>query len=598
MNGQPAKKRGKSFEIGLVLAGAGAAGAYTAGVLDFLIEALDCWAEARAGNMPGVPHHDVKLRVVTGASAGAINAALLSASLTRPFTPTHPGTDQVPNAFYDTWVNRADIRALLDTADLDGGTAPRALLNPACFETAAHAVLDAPGRSAGLSRSVVADPLHVLLTVTNLRGTPYSFEVSGEGGLATLSDRVGLTRYADFFRFAVAGQNPNIPGADFLNQADTSDADWHRMADVALASAALPLVLPSRLLRRPVGDYLNRTFPIPEATPAEAGGTLRCASEQVIPPALTGGPDDLIEFAAVDGGALNNEPVELARKVLRQGAERNPRSGMEANRAVVLIDPFPGILEGAEGPAQVPDLLNVPGEILGALIGQARFRPEELVLAGDPEIYSRFLVSPQRPGAQGAMERSPLAGGGLSGLGGLFQRDFRLHDYLLGRQNCQLFLQEQFVLPAKNPVVSGWDEDADQRFGFLYGSQRYRPIIPLLGSAARPCSLPAWPELDRRALRGLRKPLRNRMKALVKPVSNELVDGPLARLFVRWILALQGARWTRSILDMIEADFAHYAAMTQKGRPPRDGHRSHQTELSQGGRHGRAGPDPWLSGLR
>jgi hypothetical protein len=32
-----------TFEIGLVLAGAVSAGAYTAGVLDFLYEALDYW---------------------------------------------------------------------------------------------------------------------------------------------------------------------------------------------------------------------------------------------------------------------------------------------------------------------------------------------------------------------------------------------------------------------------------------------------------------------------------------------------------------------------------------------------------------------------
>ena len=37
--------RASGFEIGLVMAGAVSAGAYTAGVVDFLIRALDQWYE-------------------------------------------------------------------------------------------------------------------------------------------------------------------------------------------------------------------------------------------------------------------------------------------------------------------------------------------------------------------------------------------------------------------------------------------------------------------------------------------------------------------------------------------------------------------------
>jgi hypothetical protein len=44
----------KTFDIGLVLAGAISAGAYSAGVVDFLIEALDAWEDAKATS-----HEDV-----------------------------------------------------------------------------------------------------------------------------------------------------------------------------------------------------------------------------------------------------------------------------------------------------------------------------------------------------------------------------------------------------------------------------------------------------------------------------------------------------------------------------------------------------------
>jgi len=39
----------KEFQIGLTMSGAISAGAYTAGVIDFLAEALDAWEDARSG---------------------------------------------------------------------------------------------------------------------------------------------------------------------------------------------------------------------------------------------------------------------------------------------------------------------------------------------------------------------------------------------------------------------------------------------------------------------------------------------------------------------------------------------------------------------
>ncbi len=83
------------FELGLVMAGAISAGAYTAGVVDFLIEALDAWeaAKAHARAHPEdpasreVPNHEVRLKVLSGASAGGITAALTAGQLGMKFDP-------------------------------------------------------------------------------------------------------------------------------------------------------------------------------------------------------------------------------------------------------------------------------------------------------------------------------------------------------------------------------------------------------------------------------------------------------------------------------------------------------------------------------
>lgn len=59
-----------TFEIGLVLGGTVSAGAYTAGALDFLLEALESW-------YTDAPPHKVILKTVAGTSGGAVCSAIL-----------------------------------------------------------------------------------------------------------------------------------------------------------------------------------------------------------------------------------------------------------------------------------------------------------------------------------------------------------------------------------------------------------------------------------------------------------------------------------------------------------------------------------------
>lgn len=80
----------RRFELGLVLAGAASAGTYTAGVVDFLIEALQAWQEAKATGDPSVPDHEVCIRAAAGTSAGGIVASLLAML---PFTRHWPIRD-------------------------------------------------------------------------------------------------------------------------------------------------------------------------------------------------------------------------------------------------------------------------------------------------------------------------------------------------------------------------------------------------------------------------------------------------------------------------------------------------------------------------
>ena len=136
-----------TFEIGLVLAGAVSAGAYTAGVMDFLFEALDEWCRLREGN-EDLPQHNVVLRVISGASAGGINGAIAAAACRYDFPPiTVDNADRQgqENPFFNTWVKGIDIKRLLDPSDLNGEERIRSVLNSECLDELAMGIVDLQG---------------------------------------------------------------------------------------------------------------------------------------------------------------------------------------------------------------------------------------------------------------------------------------------------------------------------------------------------------------------------------------------------------------------------------------------------------------------
>jgi hypothetical protein len=112
----------QTFELGLVLGGTVSAGAYTAGALDLLVQALDAFH----GKIDPPAPHKVILRLASGSSGGAVCAAILGLSLNRQFT--HVDNDQAAlnaegagpadNKFWDVWVNKLSFLPMLDTDDL------------------------------------------------------------------------------------------------------------------------------------------------------------------------------------------------------------------------------------------------------------------------------------------------------------------------------------------------------------------------------------------------------------------------------------------------------------------------------------------------
>ncbi|HJU40799.1 MAG TPA: patatin-like phospholipase family protein [Tahibacter sp.] len=533
-----------TFEIGLVGAGAISAGAYTAGVVDFLVQALDAWYAAKDRGDAGVPTHDVKLRVFSGASAGGIAAALATSYL---------GTDQPPvttlaqgnandgkNRLFDSWVDAIDISRLLQTDDLQQQNGDVvSLLDGSVLQTIADRNLVAPPRTA--PRRYVDENFHVFLTLTNLRGVPYSFTVSS-GGTTT---QYTMLLHGDYDRFVVStAPQPAQPDRFSLTWGDftAGSKTLDRLKLAALATSAFPIGLPPR--------DLHHTIP---ATPPDyySERILGSNGAFVVPDWGNAVRPFRYDFRCVDGGVIDNEPFELARRVLSGGAAlRNPPQGDKATRAVLLIDPFPNT-DPFEPKYEAPNnLFKLAFSLVNALKNQSRFKPEELQLAADPDYYSRFMIAPKRDAS-----KHPIACGSLGGFGGFLKRDFRVHDYFLGRRNAQQFLRSHFALYENNPLFDGMSADLREHYCVrddtgnveMRDGQRLLPIVPLVGDALVECFPPDWPNYDARDLARLEKQLRKRVGVLMDRLTHDFFSNkwPPVRWIARWVLG-------RKLDDVVE----------------------------------------------
>jgi hypothetical protein len=521
--GKPTGPAAITFEIGLVLGGTVSAGAYTAGVLDFLIEALDEWTSRRdaAGSDPDrVPPHKTVIKLVTGTSGGGVNAAVLARALAFDFPhvtrATAPTIERTGNPFYDLWVNNVSLSGFLDTSDIDRKKFV-SLLNGDVLDAAANTGV-AFTSSIWRPRSWITDPLRVILTLTNLSGVPYTTEFTG----AVPGFAESFVNHADYVRFAVA-----YPGSPFVEprpdefvlgfQSDRfpQALDWQSFGEFAKATSAFPLGFPARPLGRPMEHYRWRVAALP------GDGTVDFPARLVplIPDwaAMAPGGENSFpadyHFLVVDGGATDNEPIGLARTSLAGMLGRNPRDGKTANRGILLVDPFAG---GAGlGPSSSLTLPEIVWPIVQGLVEQTRYDSSDILLALDDNVFSRFMIAPISAAVAG---EKAIASAGFGAFIGFACRDFMRYDYMLGRANAQAYLKTTFVLDAANPIFSNWRPNLKLNPDFRVvdaDGNAFLPIIPLMGAAKIPETLESWPrgKLDPESYRDA---VESRFRALVE----------------------------------------------------------------------------------
>jgi hypothetical protein len=502
----PAPVAANTFEFALVLGGTVSAGAYTAGAVDFLIDALDSWTRLRDQGLDA-PRHKALLRFITGTSGGGVNTAIAARALAYDFPHILRGmpdpTANAPNPFYETWVNRLDLKGFLATGDVDKDIV--SLLNGKPIdEGAAFIETYVGGALEEGARSYLADPLRIMLTLTNLRGIPYRTEfgtaLDGTALVETFIDHADHARFAIVFPTrTLAAPRPDELVLGFGDARLPGMTDWASFGQFACATAAFPLGFPARALKRPLDHYRYRPALIPGAAGQPARLIARCPDWAALTPEGAADPPADYDFLVVDGGATNNEPIALARNALAGMTGRNPRDGSTADRGVLLIDPFAG--QAGLGPTLQKTFIEFAGSIVNGIIQQTRYDTQDLLLAADPDVFSRFMITPFRDGTVGG---NALAGAGFGAFIGFACRAFRRHDYFLGRANCQEYLRTKFVLAENNPVFAGcWTDAQKDRHATRNAAgrvetdakgNRYLPIIPLVGTAAVTEMREDWPK--------------------------------------------------------------------------------------------------------
>jgi len=482
-----------TFRIGISMAGAISAGAYTAGVMDYLLEALENWQKAKELNLPGTPKHKILIEILSGASAGGMTAVMTAASVQRDFPHidqhNYASATSKENPLYDSWVNMTEshkddmMSQMLDSKDIEDspvlnpGKEVRSIFNSLFIEKIACRVLDTVVRDPNINRPYLAGDMELIATLTNLRGYHYQLEFITAGGKR--EDR--MTMHKDLLHFQLNPSGVYRDDGKIPFHFETAEGlNKSLLVDAAIATGAFPAGLAPRVVTRDP-KYVNDN-PLLKITHGK---------KFVV--------DPLSEYVAVcvDGGVINNEPYDLTGVMLaNRSAARNGSSGRDEtstgilpdktasafDTTILMIDPFPNYDKRPEGNYFDLQALKINFlQLFGAMRRQLMVKSDLLARAYDDDDFTRFMIAPVRT-RDAVTQKYGIACGSAEGFGGFFSKKFRNHDYMLGRRNCQRFIQEFFCVPvsAGNPIIKyGYGTLSEDETDFLSARNiRALPIIP------------------------------------------------------------------------------------------------------------------------
>lgn len=495
----------KLFHLGLCMAGSVSAGAYTAGVIDYLHEALENWEATRG--QADIPDHQVVIDLLGGTSGGGIAAALALFGLRDKVEHATLDKDGVTyrvnkekNIYWRTWVELTEgdvLTELLKSGDLKEGYIPSAL-NSAFIDEVAETLSNYFIEMADADIKTppfLNQKAELFLSLFNVTGLKY--KLSNKSG-SNREQYISEHRDVAHFRWS-----DKYSGDGRINISLQSPDNFELLKDSAKATGAFPVGLKARAIKRAAkyiwdnpffqknGKFDNASINLGKN---KKGEEIRDA-------------EDIYESLNSDGGVANNEPVELSRDIMLKmridqykdiftakdpdKVSHTDKMQMKEklnNSTVILIDPFPSVDFEIEAPkTKDAHLFSYAPKLIGAMRSQLLFDAKEALDAYNKENYGLHLIAPSREDAK--KPEYAIACSCLEGFGGFFNKEFRIHDYFLGRRNCQGFIRKYFVVKLDEKqeykcvenIIESYkkNEAACKRFGFKDENGDFVvPIIP------------------------------------------------------------------------------------------------------------------------
>ncbi|MDB5147638.1 MAG: patatin-like phospholipase family protein [Mucilaginibacter sp.] len=506
------------FYVGLCMAGAVSAGAYTAGVIDYLLQALTEWDKRR--NEPGVPSHRVQIPVMGGASAGGMTSIMAASSLNNPITHIDKPSGDIlaehpENKLYHSWVDliQADMfTKMLDTSDIKASGVISALNSDFINDVAKRVVAADPKLWQPLP-AYIKPGLKIFTTLTNLQGYAYNVPFNSASPVPTKYNMRIHNDYACFelTEKAITGHNNGWMPLDLKNKVNTDVA-----ADAAMATGAFPVGLQSRIVKRDA-QYVNNNPWLSNYlanTPIDAGG---------------------YQTLNVDGGMINNEPFDKVRSVLDDLTGQPDVDYNNFNKfvsTVLMIEPFP--TQAPTPISQSRAVSNVIGLTLSSMLSQMRSKAVNIKDAMDEDCAGQYLITPSRRVDTPDGKSTDLTGeqaiacGALSGFSGFLNKEFRVHDFFLGRHNCKIFLRDYFTVPAKalttNSIFKDGYATADKAKFKSTQNDSYQ-IIPVFEEDIKFPDIKFssgtnWPTLKEKDIDRFSDGLKNRIQTIILNVAD------------------------------------------------------------------------------
>jgi len=178
---------------------------------------------------------------------------------------------------YGAWVEDIDISDLLKSDDLNSGSALVSLLDCTVLDSIAKKRLQWQGTPK--RPSYVSPNLTLFLSLTNLRGVPYSVDFSNAG-----SFEEHISYHSDQIQFEVLepGTPPKSKLSYQLPVNDPSSEGWEQLKAAALATGAFPIGLAARNVRRKKEEYEGKSWRVSVPGAQDDNGVFRTLTRHSI----------------------------------------------------------------------------------------------------------------------------------------------------------------------------------------------------------------------------------------------------------------------------------------------------------------------------